>query len=268
MTRKILIALTILFLQSCASSKRVYVVKNIENRADEIIKKADWLRLNKKYKESLNEYIAGSALYLRKWEKKKYMITQLKMAIIYLKLNNMERYNQIIKNVEDINEKENLGYKSEILGVKVRYLYKEGRFRDANTLIDEILKLTKEKNEKNIYYTFLKSKFNKDAISDTKLKNLRKILKILKSEYVDGELLNIEGLLYSSLSMSEILYRNKYYLKAIEELKFGEGLIRTLELTNLYERIFNSYINCYKELKNDKYVSYYINLLREFKKVH
>jgi len=200
----------------------------------------------------------SSEMYFIKGNKKKYIISELRSALVYLREKDIKSAQKIIKNVKEINDLEGISLGLEISGVEVRLLDSLNEASKGRELLYQLINNYRKDKEKRLYYiALLADKFNNNNLKDSLFNEISDGVHSLHESYIDGELNNTEGIIYINLVLSKIYTSLKKYKYALATIKKAENYIKDIEMYGQYPKVYNSYIDIYKKLQNKKMTDYY-----------
>jgi len=226
---------------------------------------ADNYRMNGKITQAIQYYDSASKLYFSKWEKKKFLLSNLNKAILYLKLKKMDMYMEIYTSMEYYNRIDNIGLENEILGVHSRYLKDMGKIDESVTILEKVIKSYEADLEKKIYYILMLADVQGFNLSDDYYNQVEAGVEKLLDKYQDGELLNIEGLTFIILAASKMHLKRDAIERSLQLAKSSEDLYRELELVGRFGEIYEQYIQIYQQMGNTDKVDFYKKMLSKFK---
>ena len=265
---KLLISLLAIFFMSCSNTPgRKYKVETMEVQADEYMSTGNRFRLNRDYKEALSYYNLASNLYFLKWGKRKFVLTELNKILIYIKTGRKKKAEITLENTFIMNKVENLGLDTDIKGIQVRLhlLNKEGA--KAKKVLDDIINSLGGNKKRLAYYVALKAeKIGGYQIRDNALTGLISSFNDLYEDYIDGDEVNTEGLVYINHVLANIFLRRREFSTAKAYLEKYETLLNDLELTGQVGKLFESYHKLYSASGDQQMTEYYSGLINQYKR--
>lgn len=237
----------------------------IESSADKLLSFADNLRINRQYEKSLAYYDKAAELYLLKNDKRKYLTSLSRIAIVHLKMNHIKKYELVLKSINEFNSIENINFNRQIDYLKAKRFEYDNNAEEAIKLYNSIAN-NLEHIEQKYYYKFQAYKL-KSSLNENDKELIQDSIEELDDLYQDGKLEYIE--LYSSSKFIHAELAVKYNDKAAEKaIQDCEKLYNLLEYTAKIIDVYTLYLDFYTVKNQPVQIKYYEQKIETHKKLY
>ena len=256
----------LILLMSCSSlSERKYQINTIETSADKLLSFADNLRINRQYEKSLNYYDKAAELYLLKNDKRKYLTSLSRIALVHLKMKKVDSFDKVLKNIINFNTIEKINFTRQVDYLRAKRFEYNKNTKEAISIYHSISK-SLENIEQKSYYDF-QIFILKETLSANEVEKSKDTMNELDELYQEGELEYIE--LYSACKFiyaeMAIKRNDKAAVKAIQEC---ETLYNRLEYTAKLIDVYELFVAFYTKKNDQVKVAYYQKKIETHKKLN
>lgn len=248
------VSIALFGLSACSSiDKQSYDVTTIQSVGDALMSLADEKRQLGEYQEALIYYDESEKYALKRNDKYRFALSQLKRASIYLKLDQPEKTQQIIDDISQLERFEKVGLGNPLTFVMAQLAHHRGNTQAAVELLQKLQKNFHKNPEKRLYYQLVSWVYSPQSVEFSVIQKGYAELLTLKQQ---GLLYNIEVFSYAVSHYGQYLAENGM-LEAENVLKEAIRHFSMLEQSNNIAKMYMLLADYHQQQNNPEQVEYY-----------